>query len=169
MGSVTLRHTEFWGAVQTPTSSGNVTDKLTFKMGATGMKFLDIQGKCWDRATIHSVTIHWRTSVGTSADGSLVLGCEWDIGSTHPSDFAGVSILSPNRRSAVWQEFDVPVPSVKLMTRKYYECVAANGTAASEENTAFQLFYSVRGTANKPYGDIWCTYNITFEGPRAAP
>jgi hypothetical protein len=175
-GAARISHKEYWGEITTNPApkvegGGSVsadatrTDKVYFTAGRSGAKFLDSFSALFERYTVSNLVVHYRTSVGTAKDGSIVVGCDWDINQTAQTTFADVSVLNPNRRVAVWQDFDLPIPSHKLMTRKYYR-TAKTADPASEENTCLVLYWSVRGSAATTYGDLWVSYDVLFEGPR---
>jgi hypothetical protein len=167
-GSIRINHQEYFAEMKTSATSGDLITHVDFIIGGGTLSFLDTLGKSFERYKIHSCTILYRTSVGTNSDGAVWLGIDWDINRAKISATKDVAVLSPNRRAAVWQEFEMPIPSHKLMTRQYYICEPKKPDNPTEENTAFILYYACKGVKDKAYGDLWVHYDITLEGPRSA-
>jgi hypothetical protein len=85
-------------------------------------------------------------------------------------DLASIAIKTPNKRAAVWQEFDLTLPNNLLMDRKWRP-TSTDITDPKRDNSCFALLAGIShdaSTTAKSYGEVWVTYNVQFTGPKSS-
>ncbi len=122
----------------------------------------------FDRYVVHSVSLSWRTSVGTQKDGAYVIGIEWDASKTAPK-YADAQALVPRIRSAIWKEEQMVLPSDRLMSRRFYSTGFDDAATKNPDCTAFAAILAVKGVASAGnVGDVWIRYDVSLMGPTSA-
>jgi hypothetical protein len=169
-GSLRMRHCERWIGIAGGAGSANIFTG-SFVPTASGMLVLDSVAQTFDRYVVHNVTVHYRPSVGTTKDGYIVMGVDWDSKDNDPTSTQQVESLYPNLRTAVWQDGRMPIGGQsRIMTRKFLR-IPHSETQQEDtyDTTAFKLQISLvtQETPSISAGDIWCTYDVTLEGPVA--
>lgn len=123
----------------------------------------------WDRVVWHSVSLSWRPAVGTTTDGIICYGFDWDPStSTKPKTRAAVCALTPVKDHAIWQATDrspLTVRGGQLQSRRYYLIRSAD---AGDKSPATILLYITGAPAKKMVGELWIRYDVSFSGPREA-
>jgi hypothetical protein len=125
-----------------------------FRAGSTGLKMFDAMSKMYGRYRINKLTLHWKTSTGTTAAGALILAVDGD--SNPVSSVEAASSLYPKWRGPVWAEGNVQVNAGLLMPQRWL-------TAAE---TPFNVILSGTGMTVPTPGEVWCTYDVTFVFPQ---
>lgn len=167
-GAITLTHTEFWGTLTTAAGGKAVAQHLEFAPGKSNLAFLDGQGRAFERYWVSNCTVHFKTALGTGDGGYIILGVDWDL--KKATTQAGIQVHNPNLRTAVWKEASMQIPSSRLRNRIKLQCASSDSTL-TYDHSAFILsvWISAIGsnTTAVTVGDIWCTYTVHFDGPRA--
>lgn len=166
LGAFPMAHCEFWGTLALDKGAATGVVTFPFVPGKSGIPVLDKLGAVFERYQVHSCTLHWRTTSGTTRNGAVVVGVDWDPKDS-PGNFQQVAALAPNCRGAVWSEFNLPLPPSKLMSRTWL--MTGSGTTDRDE-AAFAVSVAVQADATTvatTYGDLWVTYKVTLQGPTA--
>lgn len=165
-GGLRTRHHEIWGPVEVPKGGVGVITTFNFTPGKSSIPVLDNLASIYERYQVHEVLLHWTPCMGTSKDGLVVVGIDWqtkEIAKTR----AGVQTLNPNKRDAIYGKFTMQLPASRLMNRKW---MATSTSEVIDNTTAFRAVVAADGleavtTDSKTVGDLWITYDITFQGP----
>jgi hypothetical protein len=172
-GATRLRHTEYWTTLKTVVNATDAFSATVLHPGQSGLSHLDNFAKIYERYRIHSCTAHYRTLVGTTTNGAVVFGVDWDFkyfGTTAPTSMAEITVKAPSRRSAIWQEFNMPLPSNQLMDRKIKPVLSEStevGDYISDSVCSLLVGMSFDSdSAVKSLGEVWLTYDIEFLGPK---
>jgi len=169
-GSTRIKNNEYWSdCVLAVDPAHESFGSCSFLPGKSGLQHLDNLAKVFERYILHSATVHFRTRVGTSKDGAIICGIDWDGSSVLPSKLRDVAVKSPSKRSAIWNQFDMPLPSNQLMAIKIRPTASSSVVPSAYSNTAFDLVWAIMHEASKSartWGEIWLTYDVTFQGPR---
>lgn len=146
--------------------SASFTVQLNPLDGAFG--WLSGVAKSWERVVWHSVHISWRPAVGTTADGLIAYGFNWD-----PENASGapkraeVAQLSPVKDHPIWQATDrqpLVAPRAQLRGRNFYVMAAKDRS----DSTPAALQIAASGAPSKLLGEVWCRYDLTLQGPKKA-
>lgn len=161
-------------SVTTPDVSGNVSGCIPLNpvKAASNFPWLGGLASSWERVVWHSLQISWRPAVGTTTDGIMCYGVDWEPkpGSYSVSRSA-VTSLSPVKDHPVWQATDTQPwrgPTGMLQSRRHYLLTATD----LDDACPGSLLYSVKGapkTKDNFLGELWIRYDLTFIGPRQAP
>lgn len=173
-GATRIRHTEFLSTLK---STVNVTESFgayTFHPGQSKLLHLDNFAKIYERYRIFSCTVHYRTLVGTTTNGAVTYGIDWDFkygtDDKKPSSMAEITLKAPSRRSAIWQEFNMPLPANMLMDRKIKPVLSDSTDQKDNINdSSFCLLVGMSydsAAAAKSLGEVWITYDVEFIGPK---
>lgn len=160
-GTVRLRNHELWTDL-----TAYATPALAYKNfspGSSSITFLDNNAKIYDRYIVRSVTIHYKSNVGTTKNGYIVFGIDWDI-ATPPTTVGHVSQMQPNMRTPIWKDASFTLPAQLLMSRRYLKTVTA--TSQDFDTDAFRVYYWIAADAGV-IGTMWVTYDVELQGPRA--
>lgn len=161
-GVLHVSHTEYWGVVDLNGTSADKVVEFNFMPMGSGLAHLDTLAKIYERYVVTAATVHYRPSVGTTKDGALTLGAEWDAAHA-PNSLKAINVCQPNKQCAVWQACDMRLPRERLMQQKFLKCTGVK----SYDSTAFTVVAGSQAQALMP-GTIWLTYTVRFEGPRLA-
>jgi len=171
-GGLSFRHTEFWDTLKTTANSTESFSMKKFHPGQSGIAHLDSLAKVYERFKLTQCTLHYRTLVGTSTNGAITLAVDWDIIPDAPTSHSEVSVKNPSRRSAIWQEFNLVLPSPQLMDRKIKPTYSdKTDTKLDLDDSSFAfvtaLTYDSQATV-RSLGEIWVSYHIELLGPKKA-
>jgi hypothetical protein len=160
---MTLTREELWQEI-TPAATAPVVKDLFFAPGASGLGFLDALAAAFERYQLLELTVEWKPSCGTTRDGAIVIGIDWDPSDTG-SSMAYVQSLEPRIRVPVWQGKQLPLPKGRLMSRRFLLNSASATTAKNPDYAAFKISAGVtQGTATA-VGEVWVRYRIAMHGP----
>lgn len=138
-----------------------------FCPGASGMPMLDGFGKMYDRYRVNNIVLSWKTSVGTTTAGSVVLGVD---GGTRklPSTLIEAQAMWPKWRGPLWAEGSVSPNLATLMPQRWLN-TTTDKKEAIEGYAAFAAVIAiVGGVKNLRPGDVWCRYDVEFAYPTGA-
>lgn len=171
-GGIRLKHTEFWFGCNSVTTGTQTFGAKLFKPGDSGLTHLDNYAKINERYKLLECIIHYRTRVGTTRDGAILFGIDWDDRPGEVAAMTDLYVKNPARRAAIWQECDMSLPRDQLMSRKIRPTVSTATPAVEEfEQSAFQLVWGMnhsKPAAAETLGEFWVTYVVEFSGPRRA-
>lgn len=133
------------------------------------MPFLFQISSCYQRIRWLKCHVTWRPGVGTSTNGIITYGFQFNDGAA-PSSRADVTNLTPVNDHAVWQSGSstpLVVPSDMLMSRKWY---VLNSTSADAYDKALGSFccgvsHDSKATTST-LGEFWVSYSVEMEGTR---
>jgi hypothetical protein len=166
-GGLRLKHMERWLDVSNATSNVSSVVSGIFVPGTSGIPVLDSIAKTFDRYRISSICIHFRTSLGTTNNGSIVLGVDWNADNNPPAFPEGIESFYPNIRGPVWKDLDLPIPSDRLMSRTFYKIPTGTLQGVVLFDCApFQFHAGIECEATYQIGEIWVSYDVTFDGPQ---
>lgn len=161
-GGLRIRHMEYWTELKGTASQVRTFPFALGAASATMPLHLTSLSKAYDRYMLNGLTLHYRPSVGTTKDGYIVLAIDWDAGDSNPT-VAKARAFQPQVRIPVWQPADLPCPARKLQDLK----VLYVGKTGEVQHNPFSVQAVVpleAATKESVYGDLYVTYDITFEG-----
>jgi hypothetical protein len=119
----------------------------------------------FDQYAVHSIQYHYKTSSGTTTNGATLMAFDYEA-----SDVANVlgalQVQQPRVRSPVWENCRLNVDCQRAMKSKWM--LTAGGVSENTPGfTAAGIVVSSApsGTAGEAFGEVWCTYDVTFVGP----
>jgi len=129
------------------------------------LTWLHSLSKSFSRIVWHSITVEYRPAVGAMKDGSVVVGIDWETGTTVQPDKAKVQSCTPSFMVPVWQRRTMTLPVSRLQSRKEYILDAAS---AIDTGPGDILAYvtCTKTTATTYFGDLWVHYNVSLFGPK---
>lgn len=158
-GTIRIKKREFLGDVKQGKD-------LFFTITPQSIPWLSGIDKIFDRHKWHSCVFTWVPSVGTTTDGSIIAGFDWDSFSKAVVSASHVASCMPVRSTPLWQGFTMALPSSKLMSRKWLQ--SARDVKADEADTCigYLLYHTsgAPGSDDKSAGQFWIEYDITFTG-----
>lgn len=148
-------------------NAGDLADK--YDLNPVVFSWLKGIAASWDRVVWHSVQLSWRPAVGTTTDGIICYGFDWDPSTaSKPKTRAAVVSLTPVKDHAIWQATDkspLVVRGGQLQSRRFYMLRSAD---LGDRMPAAVLLYVSGAPASKMVGELWIRYDVTFSGPREA-
>nr|QQO81430.1 capsid protein precursor [Soybean thrips permutotetra-like virus 3] len=122
----------------------------------------------WERIVWNSLSFHWRSAVGTTADGSVAYGVDWESNNSMPKDRTVVTSLSPVADHPVWQTTQgKPMVCPKRLLQSRLQYLLTQGDVADRGPGVFKVM--VQGAAaSKMIGEFWISYDVSMYGPRKA-
>lgn len=111
----------------------------------------------------HSCKLIYKPAVGTTVDGQVVIGIDFDskTSAKAPGD---VYSLSPLVTTPVWCGAEIQIPARQLMSRREYLHHSVTTGDAGPGHLVIQL-----PKVAKTYGTLWIQYDIEFRGTENAP
>jgi len=173
-GSMTVSGHEYFIPVQAEELSADTVKGQSVCPGKSQIPLLDSMGKIWDRYQILQMEIEFHPSVGTTTDGTITIGVDYDP-RLKPNTFGKVMSLNPLVVGPVWQSQKFIIPRNRLGDRKYtYR--SAESTRPDELQTPFLICYATDARATpdgatppkpipKALGRILVRYRVRFDGP----
>lgn len=164
-GEVTLSRVELLTSVELPANKGEGAAAVELLPSANVMSWLYKISVAFDRIVWMRARVTWKPCVGTTTNGSLVYGVDWNSNKSGPTR-ESVQALTPNVENAVWQAATLVLPQDRLMTRRYYNL----NSASKEDRQPGTLSYHVKGAAQataQPLGDLWIEYTVRLSGTQA--
>jgi hypothetical protein len=157
-----LDHEELWVSVKGLALSA--PQILRFAPGSSfpTLAFLDKMAIPFDRYVLLRVEVLYKPSVGTTKDGFVVIGVDWDVAG-QVSTLAGAQTLLPRVRIPVWQEQRMVLPTNRLMSRRFLLCSSNVALSKDPDYGCFGLAISCNQATE--VGEIWVRYRIQLSGP----
>jgi len=122
----------------------------------------------WERIVWNRLAFSWRSAVGTTTDGLVAYGVDWEANTTVPTNRGQVAALYPVADHPVWQSTqNVPLvlPVAMLQSRRHY--LLNEGDLA--DRCPGTLKIGVQGAPGaKVVGEIWVEYDVVMLGPKKA-
>lgn len=163
-GKVRLKRSEILASVS---AKGNAAQAIALLPTSTVLTFLNGLSKSFDRILWHSAKVCWKPAVGTTTNGTIAFGVDWNVSTTTPTKTQVMS-LTPVVSVPVWQSTDrspLVLPGHKLMTRREYTI----GEVASFDTSPASILVYLTGSEEKvtSYGDLWLEYDVTLSGTKS--
>lgn len=142
--------------------NGSTSKAIDMSLG--NFTWLKMLATAFDRVTWHSAELMWKPAVGTTTDGLVAYGVDWN--SSPKSNWVRKDILAltPIADHPVWQTTEcepLVLPSQKLMSRKEYFIQSSNKT----ETQPGTILIACTGTDQaKVHGELWIRYDVSLFG-----
>lgn len=140
---------------------GDKTQAYEFLPGASGMAHLDARAGLYEMYKIMGVKFLYRSSVGTTTNGEVLMGIDFDSRDIVLS-YSGTAALQPKSIGPVWRDHTLVVPPARAMKQKWL--LTSNLQDDAPARGAFTL--QVTNTSSSTTGSIWVEYNLEFASPR---
>lgn len=157
-GSIRLRRCEHLVTVKAD-KAGVISQMLT--PSDSGLIWLARLTKAYSRMVWHSARLIYKPAVGTTIDGEVAFGVDWDAKGEVPTTKGQIYQYSPSADGPVWRPIQLVLPSGQLMSRKEY----LPHSDQPEEQSPGKLYVWAPGA--KEYGSIWVDYDVTLKGTQA--
>lgn len=144
--------------------------KLTGSLDLNPYNFtwLKTVAKAYDRCTWVSAQVFYKPAVGTSTNGLVVYGVDWNSAPPTNFDRAKIQAYTPVSDHPVWQETrtrPLVLPSAKLMSRKEY--LLTSGEKVDQQPGTLCWAHSATSPTDMVLGELWIRYHIRFFGTTA--
>lgn len=159
-GGMRIRHCEYWADLKYGATTETILTlpfqlvTLTATEVLKAPRMLASLAKAYSRYQMHRIVIEYRTSVGTNKGGAVYLSVDWDANDPTP-EVAKVKAMWPQIRTPVWQSANLPLPARRLQDRK---------TIYTHDKPWVLQVVSPKGSDTSTYGEIYISYDISFEG-----
>lgn len=167
-GQITIKRCEILTTLSGKT--GSLKGAIPLKPSANALAFLNTLSKSFERVKWHSARIYWRSSVGTTTNGTISYGVDWDSSTAEPASKAAVVSCTPVTSVPLWQSTDkqsMSIPQARLMTRQYYSFEGSNDPVDTSP-ISIKYWADIPTTQqDQTYGDIWVEYHVTLVGTRS--
>lgn len=167
LGTIRIRRKEFLATIKAENPKAPSTGYIP--MLPEKFPWLSKLSKSFDRIKWHSLTVFWKSAMGTTESGMVTLAMDWD------SDFPGVLLtqdyingLSPIYESPVWQSGVFNVPSSRLMTRKEYKIRPGEDKTDQYDVQPGLLCWCLTSAVDKSAGNLWIEYDVTMFGTNSS-
>jgi len=160
LGNMRLRHTESWADIASTATGAMLTYK--FVPGKSGMAYLDNMAKSFERYVVNSITINYNPSVGTTTDGTIYFGVDFNVASL-PTTKAQLVTHWPGIKTPIWKPITFNIPKQKIQTRTML--FTDTSTSTDVDKVPFALCLWVVGVAKAAVGEIYATYDVQFDAP----
>lgn len=161
-GSMTVSREELLVAV-----TGNGTEVSgSIDLKPDSFSWLKNVANSFERITWHQCQIYWKPAVGTSVNGLVVYGVDWNSKTPATLTRAIIQAMTPVCDHPLWQDNrgrPLILPVSKLMTRKEY---SLQSDVKPDSQPAI-LSYHVASSDKMFLGEIWIKYRVTMFGTRS--
>lgn len=165
-GSITLSRSELLTSVDVQANADTSTGAIQLYPTPQNMTWLAKLAAAYDQIVWHSARVFFKPACGTTRNGSLLIGVDWDPTAADTAR-ATVQSCTPVTEAPVWQQSQLTLPSTRLQSRKYY---FLKGSPQAQDKAPGVLLYHAKvdkESNQRFYGDIWIDYRVTLQGPSA--
>lgn len=152
--------------VSTVTADAQGHSSKKFFIHPKEFPFLKGLNGSFERWRITRCVVYWQPAVGSTQNGMMTMGVDWNATSHETVTPEMVAAYTPSKSTPVWQSWEsrgMALPPDKLMNRKWYS------TDSETENSIPGVIYNyATGTKSLQLGQIWIEYEVHFSGTRAA-
>lgn len=139
----------------------------------TFFNWLSGLAKSYEMIVWHKLEVSWRSAVGTTQDGMVAYGIDWQVRDTayDPGQVQrrpAVTSLTPVKDHPIWQSTDaMPLrAAVKfLQSRKHY---IMRSSEIVDTAPGSLLLSVMNGPARKDVGELWVRYDVSLLGPKSS-
>lgn len=177
MGECILSHTELLTTLSstTDTKGAGLVMCPGFIGGGknTSPSLLNGIAQSFERYRFTKVNIQYRPSTGTTSNGDVSVGVDWNCRVATAVTDAIATSYYPNFSGALYDRNWLEIPKGRIMSRLWLgtsKSAPTNDQAYDVAPFALVWFLNTPGaTAAKPIvaGKLWISYDIVFDGPRA--
>ena len=169
-GNTRIAFEEKWTDLRTSGAVGSLLLSLLFCPGRSGLTRLDQFGRMFDLYKVKRLVFKYRTSVGSTTAGKVLMGVDYDPKDL-PTSGAGVEVLQPRARTPVWQNVVLNADVSKCQKARWMYCTSSDrdpapGSVDDSMATACALVIDAAGPLDTELGEIWVGYDIEFSGPQ---
>lgn len=164
-GSITLSRSELLASVEVASAKDSAQGYIVLLPSSTTMAWLFRLSSAYDQIVWHTARVFFKPASGTTRNGILLMGMDWNPAATDCSRTT-VQSCTPVTESPVWQQSQLPLPASRLQSRKFYFLKASS----SVDQAPGVLLWHVKTdttTAKIFLGDLWIDYRVSLLGPSA--
>lgn len=121
--------------------------------------------KAFDQIVWERAEVMWKPCVGTTFNGSIILGVDWNAAATDASRTKAAA-CSPSLDTPLWRPANIVLPPSRLQSRKAYILSAVEDV----DKSPCVILANVKSTtqsADTCVGDVWLKYTVRLIGPSA--
>nr|QRD99878.1 MAG: capsid [Culex impudicus luteo-like virus] len=113
----------------------------------------------------HSIKLVWKPAVGTTFNGSVVIGVDWNANTTEATR-AKAQAAVPHIDTPIWQKGVMVLPQNRLQSRKTY---VLGADSKVDQGPGVVLFTARVSAPDREVflGDLWLDYKVRLIGPTA--
>lgn len=165
-GMITLSRREFLTTVSMSTTKETVISVPLIPTTAV-LPYLYRLYQIYDRVQWESLTIYYRPSVGTTTNGVVSYGIDWNSENSMSSRSQVLS-LSPVADHAVWQTTEnnpIRTPKDLLQSRKWFTTQDAGDKSKFDLGPGSVIWATSTGSTAS-VGELWVEYKVRLVGTR---
>lgn len=124
--------------------------------------------KNFDRLRWFGLRVEYKAAVGTTSNGMVSYGIDWDLTQQDRMDRSFILNCTPCCDHPSWQSSAMSLPQSKLMTRKEYFTAQAKDVTHLNDCAPCSIIF-VSTTPNNVasvVGELWIHYDLEFFGTR---
>nr|QHA33885.1 putative coat protein [Atrato Sobemo-like virus 3] len=132
---------------------------------AEALSWLNALSGHFDQIEWLAVKLLWKPCVGTTFNGSVLFGVDWNAGAVSAVRNK-VQACVPHMDTPLWQQGSMLLPAARLQSRRFYVPAATEAV----DQAPCVILYNVRATAQTAdtvVGDVWIEYRVRLMGPTA--
>lgn len=139
-------------------------DMGVLKLTPSSFQWLASLSKSFDRVIWNRMAFFWKAAVGTTTNGLMSYGVDWNSSTTSVTDRKKVLMLTPVTDVPVWQSTEssmMVLPASKLMSRKEY--LIGQGDIV-DQVPGYLCYACSNGDKTLVCGELWVEYTAVLFG-----
>ncbi|QSL99569.1 MAG: putative capsid protein [Pythion sobemo-like virus] len=131
----------------------------------TALTWLNKLAGNFDQIEWLSASLVWKPAVGTTFNGSLIIGVDWNAAANDAKRVV-VQATVPHVDTPVWQQARLAMPANRLQSRKAY-ILKADAAVDSSPGVVLVNAKTNKVADDTFLGDLWLDYRVRLMGPSA--
>lgn len=164
-GELVIGREELVLSAAVPAGEGELNKAIPIKPEGEVLSWLLKLAANFDQIEWQAIRLVWKPAVGTTFNGSLIVGADWNAEATE-STRAKAQACVPHFDTPIWQRGGMVLPKDRLQSRARYVLKAREKVDQSPGVILFAARTSK--IAEETFiGDLWMEYRVRLMGPTA--
>lgn len=164
-GELVIGRQELLHSLEVLKGTSETAKAIKLLPSTTALTWLNKLAGNFDQIEWLSAALVWKPAVGTTFNGSLIIGVDWNAGATDAKRVT-VQATVPHVDTPVWQQARLSMPANRLQSRKAYILKDADAVNCSP-GVVLVNAKTNKVTDDTFLGDLWLDYRVRLMGPSA--
>lgn len=164
-GELVLARSELLFSVEAEAKTSEFKKATKLLPSGTSLTWLNKLAESFDQIEWLSASLVWKPAVGTTFNGSVICGVDWNAGATDAARTT-VQACMPHFDTPIWQQARLSLQAQRLQSRKAYILKAENAVDQAPGVILVNVKFDEK-TTKQFLGDLWLDYRVRLMGPSA--
>lgn len=167
-GMVVVSRSEMLSTLSSTQAVGTAFGQIDLFPTSSSMSWLAKLVVAFERIEWLSATLVYKPFVGTTTNGSICFGVDWNSSVSLSADNARAKVQAstPVFEAPIWQTGKLPLPSSMLMSRRFY--TLSSSTEKPDHQPGIVIWSMTNSPGNSEIlGELWVDYRVRLSGTSA--